>query len=218
MNKRQRVIVQGHVYWLSFKSTQDLVNQVVAMVEEGAVKGIKLSDYLWRWFETYKGPMLERNTANNYRGMIRNHIIPYIGSKPVSQISVEDVQRIMSTLKAASTAKQVKSIINLVMDAAIADEIYEHPNPTRDKRICMPTQKDERNPLDREALAALLKCLPELPFESARLLATLIMTGCRRGEALAARWEDIDWQRKTIHFQRVLRVQFTMAKLFESLK
>ena len=41
-------------------------------------------------------------------------------------------------------------------------------------------------------------------FKSA-ILALLIMTGSRRGEALGARWEDINWDDKTIHLQRVVR-------------
>ena len=47
--------------------------------------------------------------------------------------------------------------------------------------------------------------LPRLSSETAPMFALMFMTGCRRGEALGARWEDIDWTNKTIHLQRVVR-------------
>ena len=59
--------------------------------------------------------------------------------------------------------------------------------------------------MSSETLAAVIGLLPELPEEYSRILAMLIMTGCRRGEALGARWEDIDWINGTIHLQRVVR-------------
>lgn len=149
--------------------------------------------------------MLERNTANNYLCMIKNHILPVIGKKPVANADVSDVQKNMSTLKSSSTAKQVKSIINLVMEAIIADELYCHPNPTRDKRISMPTARKKRNALGSDILGKLMACLRELPEDCSRLLAMLLMTGSRRSEALAVRWEDIDWNAETLHLQRVIR-------------
>lgn len=206
MYRRQKIRINGIERWISFKSTQDLVDKVLAQyAAESQSDCVLLEDYLMEWFENYKRPMLERNTANNYHCMIRNHILPLLGRKPVSDVTVEDVQQIMSSLRSASTAKQVKSIINLVMEAAIADEIYCHPNPTRDKRISMPTARAKRNALDGSEIGRLLACLPKLPPDCACLLALLIMTGSRRSEALAVRWEDIDWEAGSIHLQRVIR-------------
>ena len=76
-------------------------------------------------------------------------------------------------------AKQVKSIINLVIDAAIADELYVHPNPTQDKRISMPDGKTKRAALSSARLDDLMACLPDLSPECAQLLVLLLMTGCR---------------------------------------
>jgi len=122
------------------------------------------------------------------------------------------------TIHSASTGKQVKSIINMVMDAAIADELYHHPNPTKDKRIHMPTGKEPREPVSREDLSRIMNHMPYLDPEHTRILALLIMTGARRGEALGARWEDIDWQSKTIHFQRVVRFKNNRPIISEIMK
>ena len=111
-------------------------------------------------------------------------------------------------------AKQVKSIINLVIDvAAIADELYVHPNPTQDKRIRMPDGKMKRAALSSAKLADLMACIPNLSPECAQLLSILLMTGCRRSEALGARWENIDWETNTIHLQRVVRFRNNVSEV-----
>jgi len=124
----------------------------------------------------------------------------------------------MSSLKSASTAKQVKSIINLVMEAAIADELYCHPNPTRDKRISMPTARKKRNALGSDMLGKRMACLRELPEDCSRLLAMLLMMDSRRSEALAVRWEDIDWNAETLHLQRVIRFRNNAPEVSTKMK
>lgn len=69
----------------------------------------------------------------------------------------------------------------------------------------MPTEKKVREPVSQDDLARIMNHLPNMLPEHASLLALLMMTGARRGEALGARWEDIDWEHKTIHLQRVVR-------------
>jgi len=210
MHRRQRITINGSTQWRSFESIQDLVDIVVTTVKEELMarperKHVLFKDYISEWFHTYKATQLGDGYRINYLTMMNKHIIPAIGDKDVSEISVADVQQIMNTLHAASTAKQVKCIINMVMDAAIADELYHHPNPTRDKRIVMPTAQKKREGLSKENLSKIMELLPTMPEEYSCILAMLLMTGARRGEALGARWEDIDWDAKTIHLQRVVR-------------
>ena len=65
----------------------------------------------------------------------------------------------------------------IALDAAIADELYHHPNPTKDKRIHMPTEKRVREPVSQEDLARIMNHLPNMLPEHTSLLAMLIMTG-----------------------------------------
>lgn len=204
---------------MSFKSTQDLVNRAIEIyLNEQQKDAMLFGTYLEQWFERYKRPMLEKNTANNYCCMIKNHILPVIGQKPLADIAVKDIQQIVSSLQSASMAKQVKSIINLVIDAAIADELYVHPNPTQDKRIRMPDGKVKRAALSSAKLADLMACIPNLSPECAQLLSILLMTGCRRSEALGARWEAIDWETNTIHLQRVVRFRNNVPEVSSKMK
>ena len=104
------------------------------------------------------------------------------------------------------------------METAIADELYCHPNPTRDKRISMPTACKKRNALGSDMLGKLMACLRELSEDCSRLLAMLLMTGSRRSEALAVRWEDIDWNAETLHLQRVIRFRNNAPEVSTKMK
>ena len=207
MNRRQKLKINGKERWVSFSSTQDLVNIIENEISKvpGEEKKLLVRDYLMSWFEKYEKPRLDPNTAAGHISKIKKHILPVIGSKELNDVTVADVQTIMSHLTSASMGKQVKSIINLCFEAAIADELFHHPNPARDKRIIMPNKVEKRTPLSKNDLTLLIDFLPRLKPEYSRLLVILIMTGCRRGEALGVRWEDIDWSKKTLHLQRVVR-------------
>ena len=221
MNRRQKITINGRERWVSFSSTQELVNLVQneCSKESAPVQfEILVADYLMNWFETYEKPRLDPNTAAGHISKINKHILPIIGDKKINDVTVSDVQKIMSTLNSASMGKQVKSIINLCFEAATADEIYTHPNPAQDKRLVMPTAVRRRMPLKKEDLSLLIEFLPQLKAEYACLLVILIMTGCRRGEALAVRWEDIDWTKKTLHLQRVIRFRNNRPEISTKMK
>ena len=99
MYRRQKIRINGKERWISFKSTQDLVDKVLELyAAECKSDSVLLGDYLLHWFESYKRPMLEYNTANNYHCMIKNHILPVMGKKLIAEVDVEDVQQIMSRL------------------------------------------------------------------------------------------------------------------------
>ena len=210
MQRRQKLTINGNTQWHTYNSTQELVNLVQSMTAarfQPSKANRTFRDYALDWYERYKKAQLSTGHNGNYKSMMNVHIFPAIGDKDIADITVADVQGIMDTLKTASTGKQVKSVINMVMDAAIADELYHHPNPTKDKRIHMPTEKKVREPVSQEDLARIMNHLPNMLPEHTALLAMLIMTGARRGEVLGARWEDIDWKNKTIHLQRVVRFE-----------
>ena len=219
MYRRQKLTINGIAQWIAFKSMQDLVDKVTEMVQtQSNVKIIYFGDYMENWFKVFKEPKLEENTAKGYRCLMNNQIHPYIGSKSLNDITPEDVQNILNRQKSASQGKKIRSIISMVIDAAIIDEKYTHPNPTRDKRISLPSGKVKRQPLSSDELAQVLNHLPQLSPECAQILAMLIMTGCRRSEALGACWEDINWNSLTIHLQRVVRFRNNAAEVSTKMK
>ena len=98
MNHRQKLTINGISQWRSFGSLQELVNMVTEAVraECQAQKNtsIAVKDYLMDWYHTYKEPQRSEGYRVNYICMINKHILPAIGDKPVSEVTVADVQGI----------------------------------------------------------------------------------------------------------------------------
>lgn len=221
MYHRQKLTINGVSQWRSFSSIQDLVDLVTAQVQvamKNKSSDVLFIDYMYNWYHQFKERTLCVDYRESYESIMKTHILPVVGNKRISDISVNDVQAILDTTTSASYAKQTKSIINQVMQAAIADEIYTHPNPTKDPRLVMPTTVKKREAVPKDDLSAVIALLPHMPAELARILAILIMTGCRRGEALGACWQDIDWDANTIHLQRVVRFHNNRPVVSEKMK
>lgn len=219
MHKRQKLTINNVERWVSFNTTQELVNIIQREMSKRSHPATTLtSEYMLDWFETYKRPKLDPNTAGGELSLIRKHILPLIGDKPINEVCTADVQKAVSALNSASMGKKVKSVISQCFNAAIADELYTHHNPADDKRITLPTKASKREPVEKNDLAIIMSALPNLPTEHARMLAVLLMTGCRRGEALAVHWEDIDWDKKSIHLQRTVRFRNNQPEISTKMK
>ena len=54
---------------------------------------IALGEWLARWMEEYKKPILRQSTYAGYSRDIENHILPYLGSKRLTQLKTSDIQK-----------------------------------------------------------------------------------------------------------------------------
>ena len=82
----------------------------------------------------------------------------------------------------------------------------------------MSVNRTKRKVMDRDILGKLLCYLKELPDDCSGFLAMLLMTGSRRGEALAVRWEAIGWNDGTLHLQRVIRFRNDASEVSTKMK
>ncbi len=219
MNHRQRLSINGTSKWISYSGAQDLVDQVIAESSKQTKQAeLTFGEYAADWYKSYKQHTLSYHTAQGFLSKMKLHVFPFIGDKPINSVSRLDVQNIVNSCTSASSAKWARSIVNMVLDAAIQDELYTHPNPAKDKRIIMPKASEKRKPLPHSDIAVIQEALPHLTAETAPLLALMYMTGSRRGEALGACWEDIDWEKHTIHLQRVVRYRNNRAEVSSKMK
>ncbi len=71
-------------------------------------KNMTLEQWLTYWFDTYAKRSIKQSTAISYIGYINNHIVPNIGSYPISELTADILQDffitniIMEILKAES--------------------------------------------------------------------------------------------------------------------
>lgn len=69
-----------------------------AGVELTEDSSITLGEWLDRWMEEYKKPLLRPSTYTGYSTDIRNHLLPHLGSKKLTQLKTSDLQKLYNRL------------------------------------------------------------------------------------------------------------------------
>lgn len=144
---------------------------------------------------------LKEGTRRNYEILWRRHITPKLGERTrVSELGRADVQALKDSMrKTPHNANRALEVISKALNLA---EIWgwrnEGTNPCRHV-TAYPEQHRQRTLTDAE-LQRLWAELDRIEAEGQSVPFTtvvrmLLMTGCRLGEWLGAKWSWIDWER-----------------------
>jgi integrase len=144
-------------------------------------------------FEAEFLPKKRASTAADYTSMLRTHIRPQLGKRKVALVESADVDALHRHVTAHGGPYRANRVV------AVLSKMFSLSEGWR-WRIGNPCRGIERNDeakrkryltdaeLDR-LLGALAKHADQ---DAADIFRLLLLTGCRRGEALAARWNDFD--------------------------
>lgn len=127
------------------------------------------------------------------------HILPKIGRFPLDRIVVEDLERILDGIKAEgheASAVLVRAWLSSFFELAV-DRRRITTNPVKQikrKRVGQPAARDRvmTAPELRLYLTALRTPIPSVSEKHRLALELILLTACRRGEAVLAQWPDVD--------------------------
>src|SRR6516162_6102067 len=143
-------------------------------------------------FERDYVPRKRASTQQSYRQQIAADIRPALGRMKVAAVSVADVDawhRKMST-RAPIHANRALAALSRMFSMAMRWGLRAD-NPC--KGIERNQEQKRRRYLSATELTRLIKVLDAYnDQQSADIIRLLLLTGARRGEALQARWQDID--------------------------
>lgn len=193
------------------KMAKELENRLVAGdfgFMEDAPEPPTFGEYATTWIEVTVPATCKPSTGSDYRGLLRNHVLPHFGKVRVTEINRLMVKTfLMKKTKAgfaSSTVTHMKNVISGVLNLAVDDEVIA-TNPAH--RLGKNTIKEKRlganmDPLDRQELSLLLRTFEKHFPRYYPLALTLARTGMRIGEALALQWGDIDFHGRFINVKR----------------
>lgn len=149
------------------------------------------------------------STMYDYRGTTAKHLLPAFGDLAVEEVTTARIERLKAHLlrEGGLSARTVSKILTLLYGVMEhARRTYGLPvNPVADVKKPRYRYDSSRKPdaYSKEEIIALVRAAQEPggyeALQDATLYLTSAYTGLRMGEILALRWEDVDFEHKSIH-------------------
>lgn len=198
---RRSVVINGKTqYFYSSETTEqkakkDIEKQML-LFKETTGKNTYFEKVAEAWVTDYR----EQTTEANYKKGIRadyNAVLEYFKGNKINEISANSVdvfiKYLISKKYSKKTISNKKCVLNMIMNYAVINRYIEY-NPVTSIRLPnnLPSKKRELPSTDiLKNINSNYTGFDLLPF-------FLLNTGCRKSEALAVRFEDIDFEEKTI--------------------
>ncbi len=204
--------------WASVKGTkkdaEKKLAEMINQLDNGILlkpNKITLAEYLERWLKDYAWPNLAPRTAEGYEHIIHRHLIPALGSRPLSQLRPEHLQRYYSEKLSGGrcdgkgglgtrTVRHHHVTLHNALESAVKWELLlRNPANAVSPPRC---QRPEWHILSEDDIHILLEAAKKTSYYAIFYLA--IFTGMRRSELLALRWYDMDLLLCQVYVTRTL--------------
>ena len=161
-------------------------------------------EYAAAWYRR-RAPHLSEQMRRAYRHEINDVICPVIGSKPIREISSDDLADVMATRadKSRSSQKKTVMVIKQIFDAALEAGVIDKL-PSRKLRA-EGKAPQLRRALTKDQEKTLLQTVKGLPIEPFVMIA--LYAGLRREEILGLQWDCVELNKDAPHItvRRALR-------------
>ncbi|MGE3341878.1 MAG: tyrosine-type recombinase/integrase [Vicinamibacterales bacterium] len=137
-------------------------------------------------------PMYKPSTQKNHRHIVTKHLVPRFGDTAVCDVSRQEIQAYVAHLNQAGYAPKTVDHIHDVLSAVLRTAVkWGHLTDNPARGVDLPTLKTVRPKwaLTVDQAVALLKALPPL---ARTMCGVAVLTGLRRGELFALRWQALD--------------------------
>ncbi|MGQ0433386.1 MAG: tyrosine-type recombinase/integrase [Microthrixaceae bacterium] len=182
------------------------LSRLLVEVDEGrhsASAPMTFGDLLDRWL-TVKRQAVEPTTLSSYDWVARTYLRPALGDRKVAALRPIELDDLYADLSARGLSPRTVRICHTVIRQSLEQArrwglIARSPavDATPPRQV-----RKEVTPPTVEQVRALVDAAREEDPEFATYLWVLAATGCRRGEACALRWTDVDLDRGQLRIRR----------------
>lgn len=203
-----RIQIDGKRYCF-YGSTRKEASQKIKEAKDKHSLGIEIqpqnytvAEWSLLWLNDYIKLQVRENTFLKHVTNVNNHIIPTLGQIPLQKLSIIHIQQLIKEKLelglSPSTVKIIRNTINAIMRYAVEVGMVVR-NPVSLVSVKNAPRKEVET-LSAEQIKFLLsEATGHKLYPAVLLLAT---TGLRRSELCGLKWEDINWEQKTVCIQR----------------
>lgn len=163
-----------------------------------------LGEWLDKWLNEYMLFTIRESTWDSYDGIVRNHIKPHLGDKPIAFVTTADIQKMYNHLKkngrnrahpinnhqlADSTVRSIHMMLHEALDTAVKERLIVK-NPTNGTTIPK-NNYGSKQILTEKQLDRFMQVIRQ-DEKWYDFFYTEITTGLRRGEICGLKWTDFD--------------------------
>jgi len=183
------------VYGKTWDECHDKLTEMKAKTAQGiplAVKAWKLGDYLHHWLTEIAGSRLRPTTLAGYETVVRVHLVPALGTKPLARLTPQDVRRLLAAKRASGLSVRMVQYIHAVLRNALQTAVREELIARNVAKLVQVETPDYAvgQGLTLVQARRLLDTVQPTRWRSLYVLA--LMLGLRRGELLGLQWSDVD--------------------------
>lgn len=215
----RRTMTYKPAYGMTKKQIQNEVKRQAYLFEEKCKCSqsfvetqMKLDEYITIYLETAKSTLSPIN-YEKYKRVIETYISPSLGYLKLKSINPMHIQNFVNELQktsvktksgylAPSSVRRYFTIVQSIFHSAYKLGLI-NINPADGDRITLPRLQEQPTEIFTiEEVHILLDCLDKEPLQFKTLINMALNTGCRRGELVALKWSDINFDTNTLIVQR----------------
>lgn len=155
---------------------------------------------LAEWYFTNYAPIeLKETTAYNYKSAYNTHLAAKLGNMKLKDITTPKITELMQSLNLKPiTVKKIYVVLQSIFKRGV-EQGFIRDTPC--KHVILPKRRhSKKSALDEEEIKSFLSMLDAKEWDSVlkTIIKVLLFTGMRSGECLGLRWEDIDFENRSI--------------------
>ena len=200
---RRRVVKYGATRAEASDKLREVLDRAAKNIPT-VTKSPNMAGFLDEWL-THIKPFVRPSTWVGYETNVRRHIVPRIGKKKLTALSVRDVRLMVDGLRADGHKPRViqyaHGTLRTALEHAMREEIISR-NVAKLVRVERPPKSTDNKPWSVEEATAFLRAIRGDRLDA--MWTTMVMLGLRRSEVCALEWSDIDFGAGTLKVTKSL--------------
>lgn len=187
-------------HYLYDRDPEQLYRKLQAVTVPKEVQVITFREIAENWERDHREEITIR-TWNNYEPHYKD-ILAKHGSKEIQDVTAMEIVNHLTAAKAkgysATVVNSIRSIYRMIFDYAVAHDLAQF-NPATSVRLPKGLKRGKRIAPTDDQIKNIFENI-DAPFGLFPVF--LLCTGCRKSEALALTWDDIDMKKREIYITK----------------